>query len=291
MRLEKPAGLYAFYFPYLVGLCYAACIAEPTPLTEEIFALSGLFLVGCIILRGAACTWNDNMDQDFDRKVARCRMRPIARGAVTTTQGHLFTVVLTLIGAPLFAFLPLQCAYHAMPIMILFGIYPFAKRFTHYPQLVLGFPFAWGVIISCAALKIDPFSKELVTPTTTLLLANILWTMIYDTIYAHQDIKDDVKAGVKSMAVRFANSTKLLASNLAVFQILLLLMTGWYASLSTVYFVVTCGGTTTALVVMIANVNLDQPASCAWWFQYGFWFVGGSAITGLFGEYIKRRDT
>ena len=288
MRLERPAGLYAFYFPYVIGIFYAACVAAEAPSMEHVLALAALFLLGSVVLRGAACAWNDNIDQEFDRNVARCRLRPIARGAVTTTQGHLFTGALTISGLPLFAFLPRECAYHAIPIAILFGLYPFAKRVTYYPQVVLGFPFAWAIFMCCAALGVDPFGPQIRGSATSLFTANVLWTIIYDTIYAHQDIADDVKAGVKSMAVRFRNSTKLLASNLAAVQLAMLVASGWTAGFSPVFFLVSCGGTLVALGSMIVRVDLSKPASCAWWFHWGFWFVGGSIAAGLCGEYAVR---
>ena len=288
MRLERPAGLYAFYFPYVIGIFYASCLATEAPSVEQVLALAALFLLGSVILRGAACAWNDNIDQEFDRKVARCRSRPIARGAVTTTQGHLFTAALTISGLPLFAFLPIECTYHAIPIAILFGFYPFAKRVTYYPQVVLGFPFAWAIFMCCAALEVDPFGPETLGSTTSLFVANVLWTIIYDTIYAHQDIKDDVNAGVKSMAVRFRDSTKLLASSLATVQLALLVSSGWTAGFSPVFFLVSCGGALVALGSMIIRVDLSEPASCAWWFHKGFWFVGGSIAAGLCGEYAVR---
>ena len=289
MRLDRPAGLYAFYVPYLIGLSYAACLVFPIPSLEHLLTYSTVFLVGSTILRGAACTWNDNIDQDFDRKVARCCLRPIARGAVTTVQGHLFTAALMLAGTPIFLALPIECVCHAIPVTLLFALYPFAKRVTNYPQVVLGLPFAWAVFMCCAALRVNPFSAENIVPTMSLFGANIVWTIIYDTIYAHQDLKDDVKAGVKSMAVRFADSTKLLVTLLAVAQVLLLAVAGWQAGFGLIYFVGTCGGTTIALAIKITSVNLDQPASCAWWFHRGFWFVGGSIVMGLSGEYIGRQ--
>ena len=172
MRLGKPAGLYAFYVPYIIGISYAACIADEAPPLEHMVFLSGLFLVGSVILRGAACAWNDNMDQDFDRKVTRCRHRPIARGAVSTTQGHIFTAALTSTALPLFALLPSQCLYHTVPIPLLFALYPFAKRVTYYPQVVLGFPFAWAIFMSCAALNVDPFAApQSLVPTASLFSA------------------------------------------------------------------------------------------------------------------------
>ena len=288
MRLDRPGGFYAFYFPYLIGLSFAACISrhplEPLLLLDR----AALFLVGCIILRGAACTWNDNIDQDYDRQVARCRLRPIARGAVSTTQAHIFTAVQTLLGSLLFYALPRTCAVDAVPIALLFAIYPFGKRFTNYPQFILGFPFAGAIIMAMHAVGVDPFAKPAYVPTLCLFFANVLWTMVYDTIYAHQDIRDDVKAGVKSMAVRFKNSTKLMTSGLAVSIVALLTTAGIMMRASAVYFVMSCGCTAVSLLAMIGCVDLQTPASCGWWFKWGFWVVGGSLVWGRLAEYSGR---
>jgi 4-hydroxybenzoate polyprenyltransferase len=288
MRLDKPGGFYAFYFPYITGLAYASCIVSdirPPPRPSDLLHQALIFLVGCIFLRGAACTWNDNIDQEFDRKVERCRFRPIARGAVSSFQGHIFTFALTIVGSSLFTLLPTECIYDAVPISALFAIYPFGKRFTNYPQLILGFPFAGAIFMSCHALDIDPLTVANFSSTATLLSANVLWTMVYDTIYAHQDKKDDEKAGVKSMAVLFKDSTKNLTSVLGVFIIILLVATGILMHLSYLFFVLTCGGTALSLTAMIGFVNLESPASCMWWFTWGFWLVGGSLVSGFWVEY------
>ena len=288
MRLDRPAGFYAFYVTYLIGLAYAANLTAYPPPPKHLLSLAALFLVGNVILRGVSCAWNDNIDQKFDRQVERTRNRPIARGAVSTTQGHVFTAVLTIVGAPLFLGLPSPCSWHALPILALFAFYPFAKRITHYPQFVLGFPFAWAIPLCCAALEVEPFGNGAVGATASLIAANVVWTMIYDTVYAHQDLKDDVKAGVKSMAVKFADSTKLLLSVLSLVQVSLLTATGRLVQLPPIYFVIACGGTALSLASMLVRVDLKQPSSCAWWFHYGFWFVGGSIIGGLLGAYVQK---
>ena len=288
MRLDRPGGFYAFYFPYLIGLSFAACISQDTVKPLLLLDRAALFLVGCVILRGAACTWNDNIDQGYDRQVARCRLRPIARGAVSTTQAHIFTAVQTLLGSLLFCALPGMCAVDAVPIALLFAIYPFGKRFTDYPQFILGFPFAGAIIMALHAVGVDPFAKSVYVPTLCLFFANVLWTMVYDTIYAHQDTRDDVRAGVKSMAVRFKESTKLLTSVLAVGIVGLLATTGIMMRASAVYFVMSCGCTAVSLSAMIGLVDLQTPASCGWWFKWGFWFVGGSLVGGLLAEYSGR---
>ncbi|KAK7186337.1 putative 4-hydroxybenzoate polyprenyl transferase [Paraphaeosphaeria sporulosa] len=289
MRIERPAGLYAFYVPYILGLAFAACLSKETIQPSILLKHSGLLLVGCVILRGASCTWNDNMDQEYDRAVARCRNRPIARRAVSTAQGHIFTLALYLAGAGLVSIWPKECAYDAIVIAILFTIYPFGKRFTNYPQFILGFPFAAGIVFSCHLVGVDPFAGGVMGLSTAFLMAaNVSWTMIYDTIYAHQDLKDDLKAGVKSMAVRFKDSTKTLTSVLAILQVLLLVKVGADLELSSLYYIITCAGTAVALAAMISLVDLEVPASCAWWFKMDFWFAGGTMIGGFLAQYLQR---
>jgi len=290
MRLDRSAGFYAFYFPYLVGIAYAAATAQTAHHPLELLKLSGLFFVWCILLRGASCTWNDNMDQEFDRAVARCRNRPIARGAVSTLQGHIFTVAQLFAGAAfvVFADFPPSTYPDAVFIATLFFIYPFGKRFTNYPQLILGFPFAAAVFMACHTLHTDPISSSMFLPTSLFCLANVCWTMIYDTIYAHQDLKDDLKAGVMSMAVRFKDTTKQMTSFLSIIQIGLFIYVGYMLQLGTSYFLVTCAGTAFCLAAMIYLVDLSIPESCAWWFKADFWFVGSTMFFGLLGEYAQK---
>lgn len=293
MRLDRPAGLYAFYVPYLQGLAFTACVAKDVVEPAQLARDAATYLLWCVILRGYSCTWNDNMDQDFDRNVARCQNRPIARGAVSTGQAHLFTAAQLAAGvafaAAAFAS-PRACMVDIAWMSALFALYPFGKRFTNYPQLILGFPFAGGIILPCHALGVDPFAtNELATATVCLCLSNVFWTMIYDTIYAHQDLKDDLKAGVKSMAVRYQNSTKSLCAVLGFCQVVLLASVGKSLNFSWVYYAIVCFGTALCLFSMVTMVDLKSPASCAWFFQTDFWLVGGSISGGMLAEYAATR--
>ena len=301
MRLDKPTGLYLFYFPYLFGILYAACLTSPTTSPTSLLSTSALFLVGTVIMRGTACTWNDNIDRDLDRQVARCRLRPIARGAVSPTEGHIFAAAQSMVGLGLLSQLPIQCTYYAIPIIVLLGFYPFAKRVTNYPQVILGFPVAWAMYMASSSLGVNPLALLLsdcgggssLSPSVAPAMicfyaANFAWTVIYDTIYAHQDVEDDAKAGVKSIAVRHRYNKKAVLSGLAGVQLSLLVATGLLTGFSPVYFVGSCGGSAVALAVMIRSVDLKQPGSCAWWFRWGAWFVGGSVVSGLLGEYSSK---
>ncbi|PYI03352.1 UbiA prenyltransferase [Aspergillus sclerotiicarbonarius CBS 121057] len=293
MRLDRPAGFFAFYMPAILGLVYAASLAGPDAVSPtQLCARIGLFLVANLFIRGAACTWNDNIDQDYDRQVDRCWGRPIARGAVSTRQAHVFLALqLAIMGALLYP-LPRPCAAYAAAMSAMYALYPFGKRFTHYPQAILGVPFALAIVLSAYSLPSgagDPL-RDINRTAATLALgaAEVLWTMIYDTIYAHQDLQDDVRAGVKSMAVRFRHSTKQLCAFLGVLQVVLLALAGVWTQMPPVYFVVGVAGSAVALVVMIVSVDLAVPASCARWFQLGFCYVGGCMNGGFLAAYLVK---
>ncbi|KAH6675142.1 putative 4-hydroxybenzoate polyprenyl transferase [Halenospora varia] len=239
MRLDRPSGYYAFYWHYLIGLSFASCIASPAPTLMTLTLHSAYLALWVLILRGAVCTWNDNLDQDFDRKVARTRFRPIARGAVTTTQGHIFTLLQTIVGGLMLVQLPASVSVYAAIMTIILTIYPLGKRLTDFPQVILGFGFAVPIFMCCAVLNVDPLLQaDALDGTETDVLdvsaggaclygASVLWTIIFDTVYAHQDIRDDVKAGVKSLAVRLGDQTKPTLAFLAAIQVGLLMATGY----------------------------------------------------------------
>ncbi|KAF3025096.1 hypothetical protein E8E14_014573 [Neopestalotiopsis sp. 37M] len=289
MRLDRPAGLYAFYFPYLIGLMYAACISPSRIEPATILKLAVLLLPFNIVLRGAACTWNDNVDQRFDRCVQRCRHRPIARGAVSTGQAHVFTVAQLAALFLLQTMFPSPTIAHTITAVALLFVYALMKRVTFYPQVVLGFPFAWAIFFCLAALGVEPSgSIDNLKPSLALFTANILWTITYDTIYAHQDVADDEKAGVKSMALRYRNSTKILASILTICQLGLLLLVGMWAEFGVLYNIGTVGGVALSMAYHIYDVDLTQPESCGAWFHDQFWLVGAGYMAGLLCEYLKR---
>ena len=287
MRLDRPGGFYAFYCPCLIGTMYAACIAPATPEPLVVLQLVAFLFPFAVLLRGAACTWNDNVDQDFDRRVTRCRHRPIARGAVSTTQGHIFTVAQLAVNRSMLFVFPEACGLHFGVAVVLFFVYALMKRVTYYPQVVLGFPFAWLILFCIAALDMDPMKYQLVA-TAAMFAANVLWTITYDTIYAHQDVADDEKAGVKSMALRFKHSTKTLASVLSVLQVALLACCGISAGFGAAYFVGTVGGVAAGMAYYITDVDLSDPENCGAWFRDQFWVVGAGFMAGLVGEYVTK---
>ncbi|KAI5367917.1 Putative UbiA prenyltransferase family [Septoria linicola] len=292
MRLDRPSGYYAFYWHYAIGIAFAGSIAPVPPTVSQMASLAVYLALWVVIYRGAVCAWNDNIDQDFDRQVARCRNRPIARGAVSTLQGHVFTAAQTVMCGTILVEYPKEIMVYAGIMTVVLGIYPFGKRITDFPQVILGFAFAIPVFMCAAALGADP----LLSPATAsmrngalcLYGANTLWTIIFDTVYAHQDIKDDVKAGVRSLAVRLGDQTKLGLGLLSCIQVALMVACGHYCGLSWAYFVFGCGGAAASLFAMLYLVELSRPSSCAWWFGPGSRLVGASIVLGFLGHYVLR---
>lgn len=295
MRLDRPAGFFAFYWHYLVGLGYGAAIRKTIPSPIEV-SLVAVYLAALVVVhRGAVCTINDNLDQEFDRKVARTQFRPIARGAVSTTQAYIFASIQYLILTSMILWHPFfhghEAAgiYTSLPTIIL-TVYPLAKRVTDFPQLILGFGFAAEIPFSAITVGLDLQSAEhAFGPLLNLFVASAIWAIIFDTIYAHQDLNDDVKTGVGSLAVRLGQHSKPVLSVLAIAQVALLVTAGVQSAFSPVYFVISCGGAGLALLMMIVRVDLKSPASCAWWFGEGTAVVGVSLVTGLLGEYVARK--
>ena len=288
-----------------------ACAALTSTSAESAFSLGvyAIYLyVWTTVFRGITCTWNDTLDQDFDRKVARTRNRPIARGAVSTFQGHVFTLVLTLIGVGILYPMPRSVIFHALVDGVLLFVYPLLKRCTDFPQLELGFGLSYPVFIVTALMGQDPLAPlfelgicqiSLIAvaqsskfwSAASLYAAGILWTIIFDTIYAHQDYEDDRKAGVRGLAVRLGRKgTKPALSVLALLQVMLLIACGDFAGFGLIYRFITCGGVAMTLATMIWTVELEKGESCAWWFGPGSRPVGFMTVAGLLGEYAAGRS-
>ncbi|KAI1810058.1 4-hydroxybenzoate polyprenyl transferase [Poronia punctata] len=311
MRLDRQAGFWAFYWHYLIGLGFAVNL-EPFSSnidTKTLVLLAAYLWLWTTIFRGITCTWNDNLDQDFDRQVARCRVRPIPRGAVTTVQAHLFVAVQVVAGALILSPLPTSVFTHALLDGVLLFIYPLLKRCTDFPQVELGFALSYAIFMVAAMVGKDPLAP-LFDPTldlsssmsklaqspqflsaTHLYAAGILWSVIFDTIYAHQDYEDDLKAGVMGLAVRLGrNGTKPALSIAAAVQIYCLVAAGQYGGFGPAYYAISCAGTALVLGEMLWSAKLEDGKSCAWCFGPGSARVGAAIVIGLFADFwIKSR--
>ena len=199
MRLERPIGWWLLLLPCWWGMGLAQLtLGGGLPNLWHGF----LFLIGAIVMRGAGCVVNDLADQDFDAKVERTKNRPLPSGRVNRKQAFIFLAVLLLIGLLVVLQFNRLTIITSIASLVIVAIYPFMKRITYVPQLVLGMAFNWGALVGFTA------EANAFTPTTIVLyLAGISWTMAYDTIYAHQDKEDDILIGVKSTALLFGKAT------------------------------------------------------------------------------------
>jgi 4-hydroxybenzoate polyprenyltransferase len=162
-----------------------------------------LFFIGAFAMRGAGCTWNDIVDRDFDGKVERTRSRPLPSGQVTLVQAVAFLVAQALLGLLVLLQFNGFAIATGIASLIIVAVYPFMKRITYWPQIVLGLAFSWGALMGWAARF-----GELDWPALVLYAGAIAWVIGYDTIYAHQDREDDALIGIKSTALLFAERTK-----------------------------------------------------------------------------------
>ncbi|NGM44993.1 4-hydroxybenzoate octaprenyltransferase [Rhodobacter sp. SGA-6-6] len=259
-RADRPIGTWLLYIPCLWGVALAANVDGFRPWDLWIAAGCG---IGALLMRGAGCTWNDITDRHIDGSVARTRSRPLPSGQVTVKQALVWMAVQALIGALiLFSYNRLAIAL-GVGSLALVAIYPFAKRFTWWPQAFLGLAFNWGALLAWAA-----HAGQVPPGAFLLYAAGISWTLYYDTIYALQDKEDDALIGVKSTARLFGkNAGRWLAGFLLL--AVLLLMAAVIATLPAARgpwpMLLVLAGVWAMGAHMVRQMRLlrpDDPASC-----------------------------
>jgi 4-hydroxybenzoate polyprenyltransferase len=199
-RADRPIGTWLLYIPCIWGILLAALQ------TGDFRAWDLWLILGCgagaWLMRGAGCTWNDITDRKFDAQVARTRSRPIPSGQVTVRGALFWMVAQALIAFCILISFGTPAVLIGIASLGFVAIYPFAKRFTWWPQVFLGLAFNWGALLGWVA-----HSGRLDWPAVLLYFTGIAWTLFYDTIYAHQDTEDDALIGVKSTARLFGQSS------------------------------------------------------------------------------------
>ena len=199
-RLDRPIGWWLLLLP----CWWSSALASVSLGQEPRLAHLVLFLIGAVAMRGAGSTFNDVIDRDIDAKVARTRGRPIPSGRVSPKQAAAFLAGQCAVGLAVLLCFDRPAVLTGFASLIIVAVYPFAKRFTSWPQAVLGLAFAWGGLIGWIAI-----TGHLQAPALLLYAAAIAWTIGYDTIYAVQDQRDDPAAGVLSTARLFESRVKL----------------------------------------------------------------------------------
>lgn len=299
LRITKPVGIYYFYYPFLFGTLFGAILSPTRTAPLHLFHLNAHLLLSAFMARNAAIAWNDLLDIEYDRQVTRCRLRPLARGAITPRDGSIFAAALFAIWIAIMAALPDPKSHlpYSVPYVLFNALYPLSKRVTYYTPAVIGFTIAIGVFIGCScvldtdtAADFNPFflSSE-AAAIWCLFAATGTWCIVYEGTYSFQDLTDDLKAGIMSLAVGHHHHAKRFLGSAAAVQVAFLGLAGGLVGVDPVYFVGACGGTALSLGWMIWRVDLGRPEDCWWWFYNGHWFVGGSVAGGLLGEYLGRR--
>jgi len=200
-RADRPIGTWLLLLPCWWGVALAAAGAGGFRPIDAWIALG--CALGAVLMRGAGCTWNDIADRDFDAAVARTRSRPIPSGQVTARRAMAWAILQASIAFGILLTFDRAAILLGVLSLIPVAIYPFAKRFTWWPQVFLGIAFNWGALLAWTAS-----AGGLGWPAVALYLGGIAWTLFYDTIYAHQDREDDALTGVKSTARLFGKATK-----------------------------------------------------------------------------------
>jgi 4-hydroxybenzoate polyprenyltransferase len=223
-RLNRPIGIYLLLWPMLWALWFAA---KGVPQIDVLL----IFIVGTILTRSAGCAINDYADRDFDAHVARTRDRPLATGALSSREALGAAGILMLLALLLVLLtnkLTVQLSFIAVVLAV---IYPFAKRYTHLPQVILGAAFGFAVPMAFAAQI-----NALPALAWWMYLTAILWAMAYDTLYAIADRPDDLKVGIKSSAVLFGRFDLSIVAVIQAIVITLLAIIGWHNGRGIVYF-------------------------------------------------------
>lgn len=275
MRLHKPIGILLLLWPTLWALFLAAHVQNVINL--HVFVV---FIAGVILMRSAGCVINDVADRKFDGRVSRTQHRPLVTGSVSTTEALCLFVILCAAAFALVLTLNLLTILLAIPGILLATSYPFMKRVTHLPQLVLGLAFSWGIPMAYAAtLGFVPTTGWLV------MLANIAWTIAYDTEYAMVDREDDLKVGIKSTAIFFGRYDRLIIALLQVTALVLLFTVGSLLKITVYYYI----GIFIAGLLIIKQQTLivnREPQLCFRAFLNNNWF--GFAITlGILVSYTS----
>jgi 4-hydroxybenzoate polyprenyltransferase len=248
-RLDRPIGTWLLLWPCWWSLALAAD-RWPNPVLIVLFGL------GAVLMRGAGCCWNDITDRDIDGRVARTAGRPIPSGELSVKQAVAFMALLAL------AAFAILLTFNAFAILVgvaslgVVAIYPFMKRMTWWPQLFLGFAFNWGALLGWAAVR-----GSLEWAPVLLYAGGILWTLGYDTIYAHQDKDDDALIGVKSSALRLGGKTRPALWLFYAGAVILFAAAGAAAEVEPVYFAALALAAA-QLAWQAWRVELDDPADC-----------------------------
>ena len=273
-RFDRPIGIWLLLFPCWWSQTLAEVTrGEPYPN----LTLLALFAVGATAMRAAGCAYNDLVDRDIDALVERTAGRPIPSGQISPASAVIFIIACALVGLAVLLRMNTFTVQLAIASVLIVLIYPFAKRIISYPQLVLGLVFMWGALVGWAAVK-----GSLGLPPLVLYAGCILWTVGYDTIYAHQDTEDDALIGLGSTALLFGENTVSYVGALYGLAVVLWLIAGAMAGTHLVYFL----AVTLVFLQMtwqVSTLDIKDPANCLRRFRSNR-DVGAAVFLGLVAD-------
>ncbi len=272
MRLDKPIGILLLLWPTLWAL-WIASAGHPSYLNLFVF------IAGTVLMRSAGCIMNDLADRDFDGHVTRTEKRPLVAGEVTVRQSLVLAAMLSLVSFGLVLLLNDLAILFSVPALLLAASYPYTKRFFVLPQAYLGVAFGFGIPMAFAAVQ-----NGVPLVAWLMLLANVAWSLAYDTEYAMVDRPDDLKIGIYSSAITFGRLEVI--AIMAFYGVMLALLTyiGDLLNLGMPYYI----GLKVALGLAIYHFSLirdRQPASCFKAFLHNNW-LGAVVFTGIVANYL-----
>ncbi len=271
-RINRPIGIYLLLWPTLMALWVAA----------EGFPGINLFLIftlGTTIMRSAGCSVNDFADYSIDGEVLRTESRPLPTGILRRQEAFMCFGVLSAIGFLLVLLTNRETVLLSFGAVALIAIYPFMKRYTNLPQLVLGVAYSWGILMAFTAV-----TTEISQAAYLLFVANVLWTVAYDTQYAMVDREFDIQIGVKSTAILFGEADRLMIGMLQAMFIIAMWLAARQLQMGTVFYVsllIACG----FLIYQQYLIQHRLPGSCFKAFLNNTW-VGASIFVGTFLNYL-----
>ena len=271
MRLERPIGFLLLLWPTLWALWIAADGLPPP-------GILAIFVLGVLLTRSAGCVINDYADRGLDGRVSRTRMRPLATGRVSSREALALFLVLVLAAFALVLLLNRLTVMLSVVGAALAVTYPFAKRFTHLPQLHLGLAFGWAVPMAFAAQQ-----NTLPLIAWLLMIAAVLWAVVYDTMYAMVDREDDLLAGSKSTAILFGDLDRAFIGAFQVLFLASLLLVGWHTGLGWPHY----AGIGAAACLSLYQQYLirgRKPSECFRAFLNNNW-LGACVFAGIAADY------
>jgi len=275
-RVDRPIGVWLLLFPCWWSLALAE-MSQGVPFPNLWSML--LFAVGAFVMRAAGCSYNDYVDRDFDAQVARTKTRPIPSGQVSPSQALYFTGGLSLVGLLVLLQFNVFTIFLGAASLLLVAIYPYMKRFTNWPQITLGLAFNWGTLVGWSSAQ-----GSLSSAPIALYLGSVLWTVGYDTIYAHQDKEDDLLLGLKSTAIRFGEDTKYWIGGLYGGAVVLWVLAAYLAGAHLITFL------TLALICLhfawqVSSLNIQDDENCLSRFRSNR-DVGAVFMAGLLADLL-----